>query len=159
MNFKFFTHLMTLLVACVSVLVMNGTAVAITPKITAGFNHTVVLKNDGTLWAWGDNYLGQLGDGTIIDKNVPTRIGSGTTWSAVAAGGDHTVALKSDGTLWTWGDNDYGAVGDGTTGNKYIPTQIVSGTAWSTITGGTEHSVALKSDGTLWAWGYNGFGQ
>src|SRR6266568_2192654 len=156
MKFRIFTHLMTVLAACVVVMVMNGTAVAITPKITAGINHTVVLKNDGTLWAWGRNYIGQLGDGTTTDSNVPTRIGTGSTWSAVAAGYEYTVALKSDGTLWAWGLNSSGQLGDGTTVSKNVPTQIGNSTIWSAVAACAGYTVALKSDGTLWSWGDNG---
>jgi alpha-tubulin suppressor-like RCC1 family protein len=113
-----------------------------------------------TLWAWGWNGSGQLGDGTTDDKNTPTQIGSATGWSAIAVGWNHTVALKSDGTLWAWGDNTYGQLGDGTNTRRSTPTQESTGAAnWSAISGGGEHTVALKSDGTLWAWGRNHNGQ
>jgi hypothetical protein len=122
-------------------------------------NHTVALKTDGTLWAWGKNDYGQLGDGTIISKTVPTRIGSGTDWSKITVGSDHTIALKSDGTLWAWGKNDYGQLGDGTIINNTVPIRIGIDTNWSKIVAGGEHTIALKRDGTLWAWGRNDSGQ
>ena len=87
-------------------------------QVAAGGDHTVVLKDDGTLWAWGDNSNGDLGDGTWSSKNSPVQIGTGT-WQAVAAGIIHTVALKKDGTLWTWGWNGYGQLGDGTGVGEY----------------------------------------
>ncbi len=127
--------------------------------IAAGGSHTVALKSDGTLWAWGDNDYGQLGDGTTTDKATPTQIGSATNWSAIAAGSRHTVGLKSDGTLWTWGRNPYGQLGDGTTVDKYSPTQVGSATNWSTVAAGRHHTASLTSDGTLWAWGRNDYGQ
>ena len=130
--------------------------------ISAGDQHTVALKSDGTLWARGHNGYGQLGDGTFIThKNTPTQESTGATdWSAVAAGLKHTVALKSDGTLWSWGWNGQGQLGDGTTVDKTNPTQESTGaTDWSAITAGFYHAVALKSDGTLWAWGSNGQGR
>ena len=94
-------------------------------KIATGAFHTIALKTDGTLWAWGYNFDGQLGDTTTVDKHTPTRIGTGTTWSAINAGRDHTIALKTDGTLWAWGWNGYGQLGDGTLVDKSTPTQIV----------------------------------
>jgi alpha-tubulin suppressor-like RCC1 family protein len=82
------------------------------PQVAAGGNHTVALKSDGTLWAWGDNWAGQLGEGTTTDRHFPVQIGT-DTWSFVAAGSNHTVAIRSDGTLWAWGDNFSGQLGDG----------------------------------------------
>jgi hypothetical protein len=80
------------------------------------------LKTDGTLWTWGYNGNGQLGDGTTTDSTIPLQIGSG--YASVAAGFFHTVALKTDGTLWVWGYNGYGQLGDGTTIDKTSPVQI-----------------------------------
>jgi len=132
--------------------------------MTAGDYHTLALKSDGTLWAWGDNQVGQLGDGTAgisANKLVPIKIGTATTWKAIAGGQSHTLGLQTDGTLWAWGSNFYGQLGDGTTVNKSAPTQIPSpvGTTWTAIAAGANHSLAILSDGTLWAWGYNFFGQ
>ncbi|HLG29265.1 MAG TPA: hypothetical protein VI387_03565, partial [Candidatus Brocadiales bacterium] len=86
----------------------------------------IALKSDGTLWAWGYNYYGQLGDGTNTSKNAPVKIGTDNTWgSIVGVGAYHTIALKSDGTLWAWGDNYYGQLGDGTNTNRNVPVQIM----------------------------------
>ena len=129
--------------------------------ISAGDYYTVGLKSNGTLWAWGLNNHGQLGDGTTADKTWATQESTGATnWSAIATGGYHTVALKSDGTLWAWGHGRYGELGDGTTASKDVPTQESTGaTNWTAIAAGGFHTVALKSDGTLWAWGNNEAGQ
>ncbi|MBI4650263.1 hypothetical protein HY745_03050 [Candidatus Desantisbacteria bacterium] len=127
--------------------------------IVAGYYHTVGIKPDGTLWAWGRNLYGSLGDETNIDKTAPVQIGTGTTWSIIAAGSYHTVGLKSDKTLWTWGYNNFGQLGDGTAVDKTAPVQIGTETTWSAITAGASHTIGLKSDGTLWAWGYNIYGQ
>jgi len=128
-------------------------------RIAAGIAHTIALKSDGTLWAWGFNGYGQLGDGTTNDIYAPSRIGSDKDWVSVAAGSYHTLALKSDGTLWAWGYNGFGQLGDGTINDIHSPTRIGSDNDWASIAVGDYHCLALKSDGTLWAWGSNGYGQ
>jgi len=127
----------------------------------AFYYHTIAIKNDNTLWAWGYNHYGQLGDGTIKNKSIPTKESSSITdWESVSAGGYHTIATRHNGTLWTWGYNNHGQLGNGTTSNKILPTQENTGAAnWKSISAGTYHTVAIKSDGTLWAWGYNHYGQ
>ncbi|MCX6879949.1 MAG: hypothetical protein NTW21_40035 [Verrucomicrobia bacterium] len=127
--------------------------------VTGTTGHTVALKADGTLWAWGNNDYGQLGDGTGAEKDSPVQVGTATTWVAVAAGSNHTVALKADGTLWAWGDNSDCQLGDGTTVDKFSPVQVGTDNHWVTISAGDNHTVALKSDGSLWAWGFNSSGQ
>ena len=71
--------------------------------VSAGTNHTVALKTDGTLWAWGNNFYGQLGLGDNSDRNIPVQVGTDTNWETVSAGHNYTVAMKDDGTLWAWG--------------------------------------------------------
>jgi len=93
-------------------------------QVAAGIDHSVAIKSNGTLWAWGRNQGGQLGDGTNTDRNAPVQIGTADNWHHVAAGETHTLAIKSDGTLWAWGYNFYGELGDGTNTNKNIPVQI-----------------------------------
>lgn len=127
--------------------------------IASGYNHTVVIKTEGTLWAWGNNSVGQLGNGTTTNRNVPTNIGTASDWKTVAIGTNHTVALKMDGSLWAWGDNQTGELGDGTTINKNIPVQIGTAKDWQMVAAGNQYTVALKTDGTLWAWGDNYFGE
>ncbi len=127
--------------------------------VAAGNLHSVALKSDGTLWAWGSNFYGQLGDGSQTQRNSPVQVGTDSDWLAIAAGGNHTLALKSNGSLWAWGENADGQLGDGSTDDRTAPVQVGSGVNWSFIVAGTDHSVALQSDGSLWAWGSNGAAQ
>jgi beta propeller repeat protein len=128
-------------------------------QVEAGLDHTVVVKSDGSLWTWGGNGAGQLGDGTTLDNPVPTRVGTDADWMSVAAGWEYTVALKTDGSLWTWGWNGGGQLGDGTTDDNPLPTRVGTDTDWASIAAGQAHTVALKSDGSLWTWGDNFAGQ
>ncbi|HEV2438426.1 MAG TPA: hypothetical protein VG077_20760, partial [Verrucomicrobiae bacterium] len=125
--------------------------------IAAGSAHSLFLKSDGSLWAMGANYEGQLGDGTFNYTNKPEQIvSSGVV--AIAAGDSHSLFLKSGGSLWAMGLNNYGQLGDGTFNKTDIPEQIVSSGVVA-IAAGDSHSLFLKSDGSLWAMGLNNSGQ
>lgn len=126
-----------------------------TPRIiqVAGGYHSLALFSDGSLYAWGENSYGQLGDGTTINRSAPTLIGTGYT--AIALGIYHCIALKGS-TLYAWGYNKDGQLGDGTNTNRSSPTLI--GTGFTEISAGGAHSFALKGS-TLYAWGYNREGQ
>ena len=130
-------------------------------QVACGYYHTAAIKTDGTLWAWGRNYSGQLGDNTTTQRNTPvTTLSVGNNWKQVACGGNHTAAIKTDGTLWTWGQGTSGQLGDNTTTPKLIPiTTFLGGTNWKQVTCGYRHTAAIKTDGTLWTWGYNSYGQ
>jgi hypothetical protein len=129
-------------------------------QIAAGEFHTLALRADGTLWAWGFNQNGQLGDGTSVDKLVPTKIGTGK-WLYVAAGKAHSLGIDDKGALWAWGRNFNGQLGDATVLPRLAPVKItVAGTAtWTAVAAGDTHSLGRRSDGTLWAWGGNASGQ
>jgi alpha-tubulin suppressor-like RCC1 family protein len=138
-------------------------------SISAGANHTVYLKNDGTVWAAGRNGDSRLGDGTATQRNNPVQVMNedGTVLNgvfAISTGNSHTVYLKSDGTVWAAGDNDYGQLGDGAKTNRRNPVQVknADGSNLSEVIGifaGGYHTVYLKNDGTVWATGWNSFGQ
>ena len=131
-------------------------------QVAGGMGHTAAIKTDGTLWTWGDNPYGQLGDGTTTFRASPgTTAGGGTNWKQVACGANHTAAIKTDGTLWTWGYNNYfGHLGDGTTTNRSSPgTTAGGGTNWKQVAGGFYYTAAIKTDGTLWTWGRDNYGQ
>ncbi|KXH84949.1 hypothetical protein AU378_04115 [Chryseobacterium kwangjuense] len=123
--------------------------------VSAGTFHSLGIKTDGTLWAWGNNSNGQLGDGTNINRNNPVQIGGAANWKKVFAAEKYSVAIKTDGTLWAWGYNQFGFLGDGTTTNRTIPTKIGTATDWEDIAVGDSHNLGLKSNGSLWAWGMN----
>ena len=130
-------------------------------QVSAGSKFTAAIKTDGTLWAWGYNYNGQLGNDTTTDAYTPEQVaGGGTNWKYVSAGGYHTTAVKHDGTLWVWGENQYDQLGTGGGNATSSPvTTAGGGTDWFTVSAGYNHTVALKQDGTLWAWGMNDNGQ
>lgn len=132
---------------------------------TAGFvatNYAAGIKTDGTLWTWGDNYRGQLGDGTTTARSSPDTVaGGGTTWKAVSMGYRYSLAIKTDGTLWSWGQNDYGQLGNGNTTSRSSPgsaSAVSSTTGWKSISAGHIHAGAIKGDGSLLMWGANSYG-
>ena len=125
-----------------------------------GAAHTPAICTDGTLWAWGDSPLGQLGLGDTIRRSSPTQVGSLTTWSSVFGTVRNTLATGIDGTLWAWGSNNAGQLGMGDTVSRSSPVQVGTLTTWSGIlAGGYNFSATTRTDGTLWAWGYNSSGQ
>jgi alpha-tubulin suppressor-like RCC1 family protein len=128
-------------------------------SISAGTFHTVAIKNDNTLWAWGRNQYGQLGNNSIIDLYIPTAIGTDNDWESISAAVTHTIATKSSGSLWTWGYNQFGQLGDNTIVDKIIPTNITAITSCHIVSKGQQHSVIKKTDGSLWSWGGNTNGQ
>jgi alpha-tubulin suppressor-like RCC1 family protein len=119
----------------------------------------------GSLWSWGRNSGGQLGDGTTTNRSSPVQtVAGGTNWSSVSGAnqywGGAAGGIKTDGTLWMWGVNGQyyeGRVGDGTTTSRSSPVQI-AGTTWKQVSCGGRHTASIKTDGTLWAWGANNFG-
>jgi alpha-tubulin suppressor-like RCC1 family protein len=127
---------------------------------------SLALKSDGTIWAWGDNEIGQLGDGgTEYFSSTPVRVVGLTGVISIGAGYAHMLAVKSDGTVWAWGWNGDGELGDGTTYSRGAPVQVVGPNGQGFLAGvlavaaGWWHSLALKSDGTVYAWGGNSFGE
>jgi len=123
-----------------------------------GQTHALAIRSDGTLWAWGEGGLGQLGDGACIDHSSPMQIGN-DVWKSVSAGEGHSFGIRVDGSLWAWGYNAFGELGDGTHTMRTSPVPINPGTTWKAISTSQWSTLALRSDGTLWAWGDNGAGQ
>ena len=130
-------------------------------QVSCGGFHVAAIKTDGTLWTWGINAYGRLGDNTAISRSTPiTTFAGGTNWKQVSCGDNYTAAIKTDGTLWTWGRNTFGQLGNNTTTNRSTPvTTFSGGTNWKQVACGRDHISAIKTDGTLWTWGYNNLGQ
>ena len=128
-------------------------------QVSSGGTYTAAIKTDGTLWTWGRNNNGQLGDNTTVNRSTPvTTFAGGTNWKQVAGGYDHASAIKTDGTLWTWGSNSVGNLGVNDTNTRCTPvTTFAGGTNWKQVSCG-QNTAAIKTDGTLWTWGQNGLG-
>ena len=122
-------------------------------SVSAGLSHGMAIKSDGTLWGWGQQNTGQIGDNSTSTRFSPIQIGTLTNWASVSGGQSHTMAIKSDGTLWGWGSNTSGQIGDNSATTKSSPVQIGTETNWSKVVAGTNVTHAIKTDGTLWAWG------
>jgi hypothetical protein len=130
-----------------------------------GGKGSIALKTNGTLWAWGHNNEGQLGDGTTTDRLIPTQIGTDTNWEKITSIIDYSLAIKTNGTLWAWGRNFYGQLGIGSNpnnpyipqDNQHVPVQVGTDTDWAEISAGGFHALALKTSGSLWGWGDNNY--
>ncbi|MCI8520135.1 MAG: S8 family serine peptidase [Clostridia bacterium] len=128
-------------------------------QVSSGSAYCLALKEDGTVWAWGRNWNGELGDGTRIDRSFPSQVIGLTNIKNIVSGAQYSFAIKQDGTIWAWGNNSYGQLGDGTRTERYIPIQIESLNNVISINLGNDHSAAIKEDGTVWLWGRNEFGK
>ncbi|MFO1001954.1 MAG: Ig-like domain-containing protein [Planctomycetaceae bacterium] len=128
-------------------------------SIAQGNSHTLGLKADGTVWAWGENGYGQLGNGTTTASSIPVQVLGLTSVTAIATVSDHNLALLANGTVRSWGLNGNSQLGEGTTINRTTPVEVSGLSGVTAIAAGYYHSVALRSDGTLRSWGWNGHGQ
>lgn len=125
-------------------------------SLAAGDAHSLALKNDGTVWAWGSNASGQLGDGTTINRNSPVQVLSLFGIVRIAAGGSHSLAVRSDGAVFAWGSNQYGQLGTGSGTYSSVPVKpLFSNDRIIDVAAGTDHSVALSATGLVWTWGLN----
>jgi alpha-tubulin suppressor-like RCC1 family protein len=153
------------------VAVNNGSATTAWRQVSVGEQFAVGIRaatgtttTGGTLWAWGLNTNGQLGQGNTTNRSVPMQIGKDATWVSVSAGKYHALALKADGTLWAWGLNTNGQLGDTTTIGRQEPVQVggsakTNTAVWIAFSAGGTHSMGIQKDGSLWTWGSNVDGQ
>jgi len=136
-----------------------------TAVVAGATNSCLAIKDDGSLWGWGYNNYGQIGDGTKINRSSRVQIGALTNWMQVAGGFYYAAAIKTDGTLWAWGKNVGGPLGTGNVINRSSPVQVGSLTDWAQVSCSSsrydfgEATLAVKTNGTLWAWGTNINGQ
>ncbi len=132
-----------------------GTFLTDIKAISAGQGHSFALKEDGTVWAWGWNGNGQLGNGGTADSSVPVQVARLTDVQSISAGANHIMALKNDNTIWIWGSDYYGQLGIETDATGYVPIQLCEPNDIAMISAGYYHSLVVKNDGTVWAWGQN----
>ncbi|WP_229506197.1 Ig-like domain-containing protein [Massilia sp. BJB1822] len=154
-------------------LVKNNTGLPWRMVVTGEF-HTLAIRENGTLWAWGFNQNGQLGTGNTKDAMEPVQIGTATDWVFIAAGKSHSLAINKGNVLYGWGRNSNGQLGDGTVVDRLVPTKI-GALFWRMVAAGATHTVGIRADatgtgtgagstggtnyGSLYAWGGNASGQ
>ena len=138
----------------------NWTAIsAAGDSLNASRGYSMMIQSNGTLWACGYGFFGQLGVNTIVTRRSPTQVGTLSNWSKVSCMDTFTLATKTDGTLWSWGWNFYGQLGTSNLTNRSSPVQVGTLSDWSQISASSYHVLATKIDGTLWAWGDDAYGQ
>ena len=135
-------------------------------QVAAGAYHNLALAKDGTVWSWGYNYHGQLGNRTTANSSLPVKVIGVSDVVSIAAGYYNSFAVRKDGSVWSWGRNEYGSLGNGNTSNQLIPRRVLGGASGSQyltdiveVKAATMHTLALKANGTVYAWGYNYCGQ
>ena len=123
--------------------------------VSLGYNHSAAIDKDGSLWTWGGNKHGQLGDGSTIEHHEPVKIMNDV--QSVSLNRYYSAAIKQDGSLWMWGYNQHGQLGDGSNLDRFLPVKIMDDV--KSVSLGYVHSAAIKKDGSLWLWGFNKYGE
>ncbi|MBV8195513.1 MAG: hypothetical protein JOY80_08285 [Candidatus Dormibacteraeota bacterium] len=150
------------------------TAIAAAPADELGSEHSLALESNGTVWAWGDNLFGEVGDGSTTERNSPVQVHGLSDVTAIAAGGEFSLALKGDGSIWAWGDNREGKLGIGIDNSPRgcaveggresypcatTPVRILALAGVVALAAGATHSLAVRGDGGVWAWGDSTHGE
>lgn len=130
-------------------------------QVACGEYHCLGIQEDGSLWSWGSNEYGALGLGSgTAGSLLPSRVGSASSWTAVAVNSCYSLGLRNDGSLWSWGYNTQGQLGYGPPSSTvYVPTQVGADTDWRSVSAGSNHALAIKESGDLYSWGGNSSGQ
>ncbi len=129
--------------------------------LAPGHEFGLALKNDGTVWSWGGNSNGQVGDQSETDRPAPTPVTGLSGVLSISGGARHAVAVKSDSTVWAWGDNEFGQLGTGSAGARVnsSPVRALGGYHPASVAAGDTHNVVISHDGSLWTWGRGAEGQ
>jgi alpha-tubulin suppressor-like RCC1 family protein len=146
--------------------ILKVNVVATWAQVSAGDQHSCGVRTGGTLWCWGDNGNGDLGNGSMYMSSLPVRVTDSAanqsatkTWSSVSAGSDYTCGIRTDGTLWCWGNGAFGVLGINKLGVFRHPQQVGSATDWTSVTTGYADTCGIRSGGSLYCWGANGSGE
>jgi alpha-tubulin suppressor-like RCC1 family protein len=130
-------------------------------QVSVGASFKLGVRTNGTVWGWGFNNVGQLGDNTVAAKSSPVSVRGGfTDWCQVSAGESHSLGVRRSGSAWAWGSSACGALGDGTTVSKSSPVLVVGGfTDWCQVSAAARYiSLGVRTNGTAWAWGNGAYG-
>lgn len=130
-------------------------------QISAGYDHALGVRTNSSVWAWGGNSYGQLGDNTAVSKSSPVQVVGGfINWREVSAGGFHSLGRRSDGTLYAWGSGCCGRLGNNCTVSRSSPVSVSGGfTDWCQVSAGKCHNIGIRTNGTAWAWGMGNAGR
>jgi alpha-tubulin suppressor-like RCC1 family protein len=126
--------------------------------VSTGAGAACGIRRDGTLWCWGNNRYGELGDGTQQGREAPVQSAGGGNWRLVSLNSNHGCAVRSDDSLWCWGNNEAGQLGDGTTTDSTRPVRVMGEAKWSQVTTSGLFTCGTRRDGALWCWGYGPLG-
>lgn len=146
-------------VLCTLIITLIFVADSIAQIVDGGNGHAIVLDSLGQVWTIGRNDYGQLGDGSLINSNIPIKVKNLKSIQAISRGYDHSIALDSSGHLYLWGRNNYGQLGCSDVYDHSTPQKLQNHDHFIAIEGGHWHTLGLKDDGLVWAWGHNYFGE
>jgi alpha-tubulin suppressor-like RCC1 family protein len=121
--------------------------------VTSGISHAAIITNTGTVWAWGANNVGQLGDGTATIRSSPVSVLGGHSFTQISSGTDYTLGLKADGSVWGWGLNTNGQLGDLSLTSKSSPVSLQGGLSFTKVLAGGTFAAGLQASGQVWCWG------
>ncbi len=126
--------------------------------LVVGDEHACALTPDGAAWCWGDNFFGQLGDGTFVDRFTPVPVQGGHDFVALTAGEEYTCGLDTAGLAWCWGQGSDGQIGDGDLDNETTPVPVSGGHTWTFLRAGEDNVCGITTAGATWCWGDNSEG-